>query len=54
MKITEYRVLSNENLLTLISGTNDYIKEGWQPQGGVSAVPATEGNNGGFFQAIVR
>lgn len=56
-KITEYKVLVHSDQTELMQLVNDAIKDGWQPQGGVS-VPLfinTLGQETVFFaQAVVK
>ena len=58
--ITDYKILSNENYLSLASSVKIDIKDGWQPQGGIGVVDYQgKGLIGGtgryeFFQAMVK
>ena len=44
----EYLALMAENLILLDMTVNQYIKQGWKPQGGIA------NSSGKFMQAIIR
>ena len=43
---------ANETIEDLITKVNDSIKDGWKPQGGVSAVLTPSGPQ--FYQAMIK
>ncbi len=49
----EYKVVSGDTVDNLSSGVNAAIKHGWEPNGGLVAVPTGEGFCT-FYQAMVR
>tara|TARA_B100001123_G_C15323212_1_gene1028622 strand:+ start:3229 stop:3585 length:357 start_codon:yes stop_codon:yes gene_type:complete len=59
-KIIDYYVVSDESHLTVVTTVQGYIRDGWEPQGGISVVDYQgKGLVGGigryeFFQAIVK
>ena len=54
MRIVDYIVVSYDNRDGLVGNVKDKIAEGWQPLGGVSAIPETEAGNYFLFQAMVK
>jgi hypothetical protein len=46
----EYTVIEEDVLSTLIAKVNEYVRNGWQPQGGISM--ATDWRN--YAQAMIR
>ena len=54
-KITDYQILTHSQNRYLERVVADYIKEGWQPLGGVSVcLYTTSGNYTEYYQAIVK
>lgn len=54
-KITDYKILKRDKKFDLESRVLNYMKEGWQPLGGVSVcLYTTTGNYIEYFQAIVK
>ena len=54
-KITDYKILRRDKKFDLESRVLNYMKEGWQPLGGVSVcLYTTTGNYIEYFQAIVK
>ena len=58
--IIDYKIISNESEHSLTTTVKGYIKDGWQPQGGIGVVDYQgKGMIGGvgryeFYQAIVK
>ena len=48
----EYHILMNQALYLLETAVNKYIKEGWEPQGGLTI--GMSSNTMQYFQALVR
>jgi hypothetical protein len=48
-KIIEYKILISTSFHDLQDEVNKYIRNGWQPQGGLSSF-----NNYSFMQAMVK
>jgi hypothetical protein len=48
----EYHILMNQALYLLETAVNKYIKEGWEPQGGLTIGMSNNAMN--YFQALVR
>jgi hypothetical protein len=48
----EYHIMLNQSLYLLESAVNKYIKDGWEPQGGLTV--GTSNNALQFFQALIR
>jgi hypothetical protein len=59
-KIIDYKIISNQNEHSLTTTVKGYIRDGWQPQGGIGVVDYQgKGMIGGigryeFYQAIVK
>lgn len=54
-KIVEYLVVSKTSPRELQNAVNEYLREGWQPQGGIAVVADIANKDGRFyFQALVR
>ena len=51
-KIIEYIVASQESPLKLQNAIKEYLREGWQPQGGVAVI--VDGSSRLYYQALVR
>lgn len=52
MAFTKYELLMAFDTANLVAYVNDYIKQGWQPQGGVMVVEYN--NNFRLYQAMVK
>ena len=52
-KITDYKILKRDKKFDLESRVLNYMKEGWQPLGGVAVcLYTTSGNYTEYYQAI--
>lgn len=49
----EYKILMNSDRQLLANVVESYLKEGWEPQGGVS-VAVKNDNDEGYVQAIIK
>lgn len=54
MRITDYILAYGDSMDELLVMVGDRLKEGWQPIGGVCAVPETEGGSFYMYQAMVK
>jgi len=52
-KIIDYIVVSKTGPRPLQDAVQEYVREGWQPQGGIAVVADKEGSRF-YFQALVR
>lgn len=53
-RITEYTIVVEQQSNTFLIKTNELIRQGWQPQGGVSWYYDSENKQGLMSQAMVR
>lgn len=54
MKITEYTLLTAFYVVDLENLVKDYIKQGWQPQGGVAVSDTEQSENRFYVQAMIK
>lgn len=54
----EYKILENVYWENLVTEVNNYIKEGWSPQGGICATQIGSSSGGCcgylYYQAIIK
>lgn len=48
--VTDYEVVWDRDLRLLVQRARELVKEGWEPQGGISS----DADNGFFMQAMVK